>query len=41
MNSRSTGKGLVTGPVDLVIELKRRLARFPLLQAADIELKIG
>jgi len=35
----SIGKGLVTGPVDLVIELKRNLARFPLLKASDIELK--
>lgn len=37
----ATGKGAVTGPVDLMIELKRSLARFPLLQAADIELKVG
>lgn len=37
----ATGKGVVTGPVDLVIELKRSLARFPLLQTADIELKVG
>lgn len=37
----ATGKGVVTGPVDLVIELKRSLARFPLLQAAEIEIKVG
>jgi hypothetical protein len=37
----SAGKGVITGPVDLVIELKRRLAAFPLLRAADIEIKFG
>jgi hypothetical protein len=37
----ATGKGAITGPVDLVIELKRNLARFPLLQTVDIELKVG
>ena len=37
----ATGKGAVSGPVDLMIELKRSLARFPLLQAADIELRVG
>ena len=37
----SAGKGVITGPVDLVIALKRRLAEFPLLKAADIELKFS
>ena len=35
------GSGTVTGAVDQVIELKRRLAAFPLLKAEDIELKLG
>lgn len=35
------GTGTVTGPVDQVIELRRRLAAFPLLKLGDIELKFA
>ena len=37
----SGAKGVITGRVDLLITLKRRLAEFPLLTAADIELKFS
>lgn len=35
------GSGSVHGAVDQLIELKRRLAAFPLLKVADIELKLA
>lgn len=37
----SAGRGAVTGRVDRLIAFKRDLARFPLLIAADIELKLA
>lgn len=35
------GHGAVTGRIDLLIAFRRRLADYPLLIAADIELKLG
>ncbi len=37
----ASGRGAVTGRVDLLIAFKRDLARYPLLVAADIELKLA
>lgn len=35
------GRGTLTGPVDALIGLRRRLAAYPLVKAGDIELKFG
>ena len=38
----ATGQGTISGRVDLLVELKRELrARFPLIKAEDIDLKLA
>lgn len=37
----SSGSGVVTGPVDLVIELRKEFAKYPLIKADDVVLKLS
>ena len=37
----ATGRGAVTGRIDLLIAFRREVARFPLLVCSDIELKLA
>jgi len=37
----ATGEGTITGPVDSVVEVKRRLADYPLIESDDIRLKLA
>jgi hypothetical protein len=37
----ATGRGTLTGRVDVIVELKRKVAEYPLIQAEDVVLKLA
>ena len=37
----ASGSGAVTGPIDAIVEIKRRFADFPLIKSEDIVLKLA